>query len=112
MSTHSIEEGKLLEQLKVHPGKGLSLGEAKARLQEHGANVIAIEKGPSAFRIFLRQFKNVLIIILLAAAFLSGLVGEAIDAWFILIIVVLSAGLGFVQEFRAEKAVELFTGRG
>jgi Ca2+-transporting ATPase len=76
------------------------------RLAEFGPNELRKEEKASPFSLFLSQFKNVLIIILLAATVLSLLVGEWIDALMIAAIVLLSAGLGFVQEYKAEKALE------
>ena len=64
------------------------------------------EEGVSPFTLFINQFKNILIIILLGATVLSAAVGEILDAVLILVIVVFCAVLGFVQEFRAEKALE------
>ncbi|MGD8351748.1 MAG: HAD-IC family P-type ATPase, partial [Nitrospirota bacterium] len=85
---------------------GLSSQEAEKRLEEHGPNELKHEERPSAFSLFMGQFKNVLIIILLIATGLSLVVGETVDALIIAIIVVFSAGLGFFQEYRAEKAIE------
>ncbi|MBN2720930.1 MAG: cation-translocating P-type ATPase, partial [Proteobacteria bacterium] len=103
---HALTEEELLEELDVDPGKGLSEAEVKDRLAFHGPNELQVEKPPSPFRIFLSQFKNVLIIILLLAALFSLLAGESFDAQLILLIVLLSAGLGFLQEYKAERAIE------
>jgi len=85
---------------------GLSEQEAAKRLATYGPNELRREKRKSGLSIFLRQFKNVLIIILLAATGLSIVVGEVLDAALILSIVVASAVLGTFQEYRAEKALE------
>ena len=85
---------------------GLSQNEAKRRLEYSGFNELEPEKKPSSLAIFLRQFKNVLVIILLAAALISLAVGETVDAVVILGIVVAVSLLGFFQEYRAEKALE------
>jgi len=103
---HALTEEELFEELNVDPGEGLSGREAKDRLVFHGPNELEVEKPPSPFRIFLRQFKNALIIILLLAALFSLLAGESFDAQLILLIVFLSAGLGFLQEYKAERAIE------
>jgi len=94
-----------LDELKVTE-KGLSAEEAKNRLSTYGPNELKKEKGKSPVKLFLGQFTNVLMIILLIATGLSIVVGETFDAIIILIIVVASAILGFTQEFRSEKAVE------
>ena len=85
---------------------GLEEEEAKVRLHRFGYNELEREKRPSPLAIFLRQFKNVLVIILLAAALISLAVGETLDAVVILGIVVAVSLLGFFQEYRAEKALE------
>ncbi len=106
MKWHTLEEERLLERLHVDPSRGLSDAEARKRLLSYGPNELKVEERPSPFTIFLRQFKDILIIILLIATLLSALLGEIFDALFIFLIVVFSAGLGFLQEYRAEKALE------
>ncbi len=85
---------------------GLMQTEAKKRLETYGHNQLETEGGPSAFTIFFRQFKDFLIILLLGATLLSLFLHEYIDAAAMFAIVLLSAGLGFIQEYRAEKAIE------
>jgi len=93
--------------MKLNTGvKGLSLKESIFRLSIHGYNELAIVKKVSPFIIFLNQFKNILILILIAASIISLVTGHEVDAFVILIIVILSAVVGFMQEFRAEKALE------
>ena len=86
--------------------KGLDDSEARARLERYGPNELRREKRASPFRIFAEQFKEILIIILLAATLLSFLVGETVDALVILAIVFACAILGFTQEYRTEKSLE------
>jgi Ca2+-transporting ATPase len=86
--------------------KGLTGEEADKRLEQYGTNELAKEEKASPLILFLNQFKNVLIIILLIATGLSVLVGEMVDAAIIAVIVFFSAALGFIQEYRAEKALE------
>lgn len=85
---------------------GLSSAEAKNRLLEYGVNVLPREKRISVFGIFFSQFKNALLILLIFAGLISLLLGEFLEAAVIFGIVLLNAVLGFVQEFRAERAVE------
>jgi len=85
---------------------GLSQNEAKRRLEYSGFNELEPEKKPSSLAMFLRQFKNVLVIILLAATLISLALGETIDAVVIFGIVFVVSLLGFVQEYRAERALE------
>jgi Ca2+-transporting ATPase len=85
---------------------GLSQEEAQKRLTEFGPNELKKEKGTSPIKLFVEQFKNILVVILLIATALSLAVGEAYDAIVIIAIVIAVAVLGFTQEYRAEKALE------
>jgi Ca2+-transporting ATPase len=90
---------------------GLSEEEAKRRLQEHGPNRLHEHPPKSLLILFLEQFKSILVVILLIAAGVSAYLaiaeGEPLtDTYVILVILILNAVLGFVQEYRAEKAVE------
>lgn len=87
--------------------KGLSPEDAEKRLEEYGKNELKEKEKVSVFRLFLSQFKSILILILVIAAIVSALLGEAIDAAVILFTVFLAGILGFAQEYRAEKAIEL-----
>jgi len=86
---------------------GLSIEEAKERLIKYGPNEITKEKKKPIILAFLEQFKSFLIIILLIAVGISLLLGEILDAITILAIVVASAILGFFEEYRSEKALEM-----
>jgi len=103
---HSLETPQVLQQLKVDDRKGLTADEVRARLDRYGSNELKKEERASPFTLFLNQFKNILIVILLIATALSAMVGEILDASLILVIVVFCAVLGFVQEYRAEQALE------
>lgn len=85
---------------------GLSIKEAKDRLVRFGPNILKQTKGPGILSIFLSQFTNLLVIILLIAAFISLLLGEKIDAIMIMAIVLINAIVGFIQEYKVEKAIE------
>ncbi|MDD3246736.1 MAG: cation-translocating P-type ATPase [Methanosarcina sp.] len=87
--------------------EGLSSDESEKRLGEYGKNELKEKEKISIFRLFLSQFKSILIFILIVASIISALLGEAIDAIVILFTVFLAGVLGFVQEYRAEKAIEL-----
>jgi len=107
---HNLSVSEVFESLNSGP-QGLTREEAERRLAQFGLNELA-EKGKTPpWVLFLGQFKNFLIIILLVAAIVSGvlaLTGEG-DIWepiLIVIIVLFAAGLGFVQEYRSEKALE------
>ncbi|MBN2423146.1 cation-translocating P-type ATPase [Candidatus Woesearchaeota archaeon] len=85
---------------------GLSQIEAQQRLKKYGLNQLVEKNKISVFQIFLRQFRNFMIYILLFAGVISYFVGERIEFIVISVIVFFIAALGFVQEFRAEKAME------
>jgi Ca2+-transporting ATPase len=85
---------------------GLSSGEAARRLEEHGPNRLESPTKPSPVRIFLSQFRDYMIFVLLFAALIAFLAGEATNAYVILGIVLLVALIGFVQEYRAERSME------
>ncbi len=103
---HAASAEEVLKSLRSDPGQGLSAVEVQRRQEEFGPNELRKEKAVSPFALFFNQFKNLLIIILLAATVLSVLVGEMLDAALIVAIVLLSAGLGFIQEYKAEQALE------
>ena len=101
---HSLPREKVLQILQTRDS-GLTDSEAKERRSVFGYNEIVEEKQKSTFTIFAKQFKNALIVILLAATIISTLVGELIDAIVIIAIVILATIVGFVQEYRSEKAI-------
>ena len=103
---HSIEIASVLQKLETNPQQGLTPDEAQKRLQEYGYNELKEEAKTSPFILFINQFKNTLIIILIVATVLSALIGDLLDAGIILAIVVFCALLGFLQEYRAERALE------
>ena len=103
---HSMEVDQVLKELNTDPHQGLSDEEVRSRLEKYGYNELKKEEQVSPFTLFINQFKNILILILLVAIGLSALVGEVVDAVIIAVIVVFCAVLGFIQEYRAERALE------
>ncbi|MBI5245675.1 MAG: cation-translocating P-type ATPase [Elusimicrobia bacterium] len=85
--------------------RGLSAGESAARLARDGPNVLVEAPRRSPAAIFLGQFSDVLVLILLAAAVVSGLIGDVEDTIVIGVILILNAAIGFIQEYRAENAL-------
>lgn len=85
--------------------RGLSSAEAAERLKKYGENSLAKEKKAKPLKIFLGQFRDVMILILLAATAVSFFLGEFYDAVTIVIIVLLNAILGFAQEYKTEKTL-------
>ncbi|WP_353662021.1 HAD-IC family P-type ATPase [Hydrogenimonas sp. SS33] len=96
----------VLQMLRTDPKRGLSNVDASQRLRQYGPNRIEAVHKEKWYWILLRQFTDVLIIILLVAAAISFAIGEMGDAVTIMAIVILNGILGFVQEFKAEKAIE------
>lgn len=83
---------------------GLSSKAAKKRLLSHGANVLPEEKSPSIILVFLQQFKSPFIYVLLIAAVVSYGLGQTVNSWFILAVLLINALIGTVQEFSAQRA--------
>ena len=100
---------EVLEQLDTSAA-GLSGDEAARRLALDGPNVLR-SHGARPFEVLLRQLKSYLLLLLVGAAVLSAIVGDRTEAGIILGIVALSVGLGFVNEYRSEKAVEALHSR-
>ncbi|MES3629383.1 MAG: cation-transporting P-type ATPase [Longimonas sp.] len=88
------------------PADGLSPDEAHARLERYGANELEVEEKESALWRFLRQFNDVLIYVLIVAAVVTAGLGEWIDTAVIAGVVLVNAIIGFVQEGKAEEALE------
>ncbi|MFH0727215.1 MAG: cation-translocating P-type ATPase [Pseudomonadota bacterium] len=101
---HMMSTAQALSEMKSTVS-GITLEEAEARLLRFGPNELVEKKGKTAFRMLVDQFADFLILILIAAALISGFIGEAIDTVAIVVIVILNAALGFSQEFKAEKAM-------
>ena len=102
---HAMAPDAVLSALRSSP-KGLSGAEAAKRLASAGPNRLRASKGLSPWVLLLRQCKNILILILLLGAVLSAFLGHETEAIAIAVIVAFAVVLGFLQEFRAEKAME------
>ncbi|MCS7239653.1 MAG: cation-translocating P-type ATPase [Candidatus Bipolaricaulota bacterium] len=103
---HALETEEVLRRLGVDPQRGLSSGEAQARLKKHGPNVLP-EAPPTPFwKRVLEQLKGFVILILLVATVISMALGDWIEAGAILAIVILNAFIGAIQESRAEQALQ------
>ncbi|MDO8907207.1 MAG: HAD-IC family P-type ATPase [Pseudohongiella sp.] len=101
---HANDADAVLQQLGVTPS-GLSTEQAAARLQQYGLNRLPEAPRPGLPRRFLAQFNNVLIMVLLGAAAITGLLGHWLDMAVILAVVMVNTVLGLVQEGKAEKAM-------
>src|SRR5215510_4928668 len=102
---HHMSVEAVLEALRS-TSQGLDVHEVQRRLAAVGPNEITAGKRRTPLRMFADQFTDVMILVLLAAAVISGLIGEAKDTIAIVVIVVLNAMLGFIQEYRADRAME------
>jgi len=97
---------EVVRRLRTDFKKGLSSREAEKRLRD-GLNKIDQEKRGSPLKKFIGQFTDTMVLVLLAATVVSGLLGEMVDAVTILAIVIVNAVLGFIQEYRAERSLEV-----
>ncbi|MDP2862449.1 MAG: cation-translocating P-type ATPase [Desulfobacterales bacterium] len=101
---HQIDPEEVTERLQSS-GNGLTREEARGRLESFGPNKLIEKKRKSLWMMFLYQFKDFMILVLIAAAVVAGVIGEPSDTIAIAVIVLLNAVLGFIQEYRAEKAM-------
>jgi len=101
---YNIEADEALQHLES-AATGLTTADAQKRLTEHGHNTIPEKGRRSLLVMLLGQFADFMIVVLLAAALISGFIGEPQDTIAILVIVLLNAIIGTIQEFRAERAV-------
>jgi Ca2+-transporting ATPase len=102
---HCIAPDETATRLRTHIEKGLSSSEVEKRVKEHGYNELTEKPRPGFLKMLLDQFNNFLIIILIIAAIVSLLLGEYVDAIAIMVIVVINAVVGVVQESKAEQAL-------
>jgi len=105
-SWHQLPAPEVLLRLQTDLAQGLSRDEVQRRLAEHGPNQMTARRGTPAWLKFLQQFNQALVYILLAAAAVSAALGEYVDAAVIFGVVLINAIVGFLQESKAEKAIE------
>lgn len=105
MNWHRLSIEETFELLGTTP-QGLAASDAEEKLVQYGPNELQEGKKKSIAGMLLAQFRDVMILILLAAAIISGIIGDLTDTIVILIIVILNAVIGFFQEYRAEKAIQ------
>jgi P-type Ca2+ transporter type 2C len=103
---HDRDVAVVLDELGVVADAGLSGDEAGRRLEHHGPNELVDKEGINPLRIVFSQFTDTMVIVLIIAAVIAAAIGDTNDAIVILVIVVLNAILGFVQEYRAERAIQ------
>ena len=102
---HAMTPDQVLSRLETSRD-GLSSGQAAARLDEYGPNALSGVAGKGPLQRFLLQFHNILIYILLLAALGTALLGHWLDTWVIIGVVLINALIGFIQEGKAEKALD------
>ena len=103
---YTLPASDVVQRLQSDSESGLSDQEAANRLQQFGENRLAVAAGTPRWKRMLSQFQSLIIGLLIASAVIAGLLGEWIDAIVIFAIVVVNGVLGFLQEDRAEKALE------
>ncbi|MGM7701111.1 cation-translocating P-type ATPase [Pseudalkalibacillus sp. Hm43] len=105
MKWYSISTAEVENTLQTDIKQGLTEKEAKKRLMNHGPNELHQEERMSPIIVFLSQFKDFMVLVLLVATLISGILGEYMDAIAIMLIVFVNGILGFVQEQKAEKSL-------
>ncbi|EIM08760.1 calcium-translocating P-type ATPase, SERCA-type [Bacillus atrophaeus] len=106
MKFHEMEQTDLVEATNTSMKQGLTEKEVKKRLETHGPNELQEGKKTSALVLFFSQFKDFMVLVLLAATLISGFLGEYVDAIAIIAIVFVNGILGFFQERRAEQSLQ------
>ncbi|HHL2033580.1 calcium-transporting P-type ATPase, PMR1-type [Clostridium perfringens] len=99
-------KNEILQELNVDEKNGLSSTEALRRLEKYGKNKLETKKKKTLFKQFLSQLKDVMIYILIIAAMISAFLGEISDALIILLVIIINAVIGVIQESKAEKALD------
>src|SRR5690554_4432789 len=103
---HALDTKEIIRKLDVDPAKGLDSESVENRRKKYGANVLPQKQKTSVVKLIIKQFKDFLILILFIAAAIAFIAGQVVDTYIILAVIVFNAVVGFVQEFRAEKAVQ------
>ncbi len=102
---HLLSPEHSVDQLRSDRERGLSGADAAARLDAHGRNQIAQARQRGPLAMFLVQFADFMILVLIVAAIVSGALGDLVDTIAILVIVLINAVIGFLQEYRADRAI-------
>lgn len=102
---HTLSAAETAKRLESNLQSGLSASDAAKRLAQFGPNALQEKRGRSPWRMLLDQFTDFMIVVLIGAAIISGIVGDVGDTIAIVVIVILNAAIGFVHEYRAERAM-------
>lgn len=103
---HTLTADQTVERLKTSKSNGLSFSQAEERIQDKGRNKLPDPIKETTLKKLIRQFSDILVLILIVAAIVSAVLGETLDAVVIFAIVAINAAMGYIQEARAEKAIE------
>jgi len=103
---YQLQQQQLEKRLQVNAKEGLTRAQASKRLEEFGKNKLEGEKHASKWLIFLKQFQDFMVLVLLAATLVAGLLGEYVDAIAIMVIVFINGFIGYFQEQKAEKSLD------
>ncbi|HOY86490.1 MAG TPA: calcium-translocating P-type ATPase, PMCA-type [Methylotenera sp.] len=102
---HTLSADDVALQLETNHQAGLNATQVAERIVRHGPNALQEKRRRSPWRMLLDQFTEFMIMVLIVAAIISGFLGDVGDTLFIIVIVILNAIVGFIQEFRAERAM-------
>jgi Ca2+-transporting ATPase len=102
---YRLETQEAIHQIHSDLENGLTAAEAARRIAEHGPNELVERAGKGSWAILWEQFTGIMVVMLIISAVVSVILGETIDAIVIMVIVIINAVLGFVQEYRAEQAM-------
>jgi P-type Ca2+ transporter type 2C len=102
---HTLSADEAALHLETNHRTGLSTANVAERIARHGPNALYEKRGRSPWRILLDQFSDFMILVLIGAAAITGIVGDVQDTIAIIVIVVLNTVIGFIQEYRAERAM-------
>lgn len=102
----SKSQQEVLKELNVDPSTGLTNEEAKTRLDKYGRNKLKGKPKKSLLSIFFAQLQDMLIYVLLGASLITLVIGEYVDAIIIILVILINAVIGVIQEYKAEKAIE------
>ncbi len=103
---HVMDTAQVIEQLGADPENGLSGTDAADRLQKYGENRLQEHGGVSPWVILVNQFRNIIIVLLVAATLISLALGDYVEAAAIVVVILLNAAFGFITEHRAGRAME------
>ncbi|WP_121614932.1 calcium-translocating P-type ATPase, SERCA-type [Virgibacillus halodenitrificans] len=106
MKWYQLDVEKVEQKLHVVTNRGLSPKQVEQRRKQYGFNVLESQKNISKWLLFLKQFQDFMVLVLLAATLIAGILGEYVDAIAIMVIVLVNGFIGYFQEQKAENSLE------